>query len=224
MYWPGPEAPGFSFLNMFTGIIEEVGTVISTSNRSIAFAASKVLKDMQAGDSIAVNGVCLTMTRIDSGSFTVDIMPETLRRTNLGQLKPADEVNLERPLSLGGRLGGHLVQGHIDGTGRVKTIRREAGAILIRFEAPPEILKYVVEKGFIAVDGASLTVIDRDATSFSVSLVEFTQKHTTLGSRRMGENVNLEVDIIAKYVEQLSGAHSSGITVDFLSEHGFLVS
>jgi riboflavin synthase len=151
-------------------------------------------------------------------------MPETRRRSNLALLKAGDKVNLERPLALGGSLGGHLVQGHVDATGRVASRVWDGEAILIGFNAPPEVMRYVVEKGFIAVDGVSLTVLIRDATSFQVSVVGYTSQHTILGGRRAGDLVNLEVDIIAKYVEQLSQARSTGISVDFLNEHGFLVS
>ncbi len=209
---------------MFTGIIEEVGKVTSAQSRNLVIAASRVLQGMELGGSIAINGVCLTITSFDTNSFSIDIMPETLERTNLGLLSVGDEINLERPLTLGGRLGGHLVQGHVDTTGRVASARWEGEAMLIRFEAPSEVMRYVVEKGFIAVDGISLTVITKDASSFQVSIVDFTRKHSTLGSRQVGDLVNLEVDIIAKYVEQTNQARSTGITVDFLQEHGFIIS
>jgi riboflavin synthase len=150
-------------------------------------------------------------------------MPETLRRTNLGLLSSGGGVNLERPIALGGQMGGHLVQGHVDATGRVTSIIWDDQTILVRFESPLEVMRYVVEKGFIAVDGVSLTVVTKDISSFQVSIVGYTQKHTTLGSMRVGDLVNLEVDIIAKYVEQLNLVRSPGITVDFLQEHGFLV-
>lgn len=208
---------------MFTGIVEEVGKVISKQPGGLVIAASGVLQRREQGASIAVNGVCLTVTSFDTASFSVDLMAETLRRTNLGLLKAGSRVNLERPLALGSRLGGHLVQGHVDAMGRVALVTWDDGAMLIRFAAPPEVMRYVVEKGFIAVDGVSLTVVARDSSSFLVSLVEFTQKHTTLSDRRVGDLVNLEADIIAKYVEQLGGARRSGITTDFLQEHGFLV-
>jgi riboflavin synthase len=178
---------------------------------------------MELGGSIAVNGVCLTVTKFDSNSFSVDIMPETIRRTNLELLGVGGEVNLERPLTLEKQLGGHLVQGHIDDTGRVTSVTWDGEAMLVRFEAPPEVMRYVVRKGFIAVDGVSLTIVDCDASSFLVSIVEYTRKHTTLGSRRVGDLVNLEVDIVAKYLERLSQARRSGITVGFLQEHGFIV-
>lgn len=208
---------------MFTGIIEEVGKVTSVKSESLIIAASNVLQGMELGGSIAVNGVCLTTTNFNANSFSVDVMSETLKRSNLGLLSVGDGVNLERPLALGGRLGGHLVQGHVDATGRVISITWEGGAMIVRFEAPPEVMHYMVEKGFIAVDGVSLTVVTRDTSSFQVSVVDYTRKHTTLGSRRVGDLVNLEVDIIAKYVERLSQARSTGITMDFLQEHGFLV-
>ncbi|MCL0053225.1 riboflavin synthase [Dehalococcoidales bacterium] len=208
---------------MFTGIIEEVGRVNSVKSGNLVIAASSVLHGIQLGGSIAVNGVCLTIINFNPSSFSVDIMPETLKRTNLGLLRVGDKVNLERPLALGGRLGGHLVQGHVDDTGRIVSIIRDGGAILIKLETVPEVMRYIVEKGFIAVDGVSLTVVTKDTSSFQVSIVDYTQKHTNLGSRRVGDLVNLEVDIIAKYVEQLSQAHRPGITIDFLREHGFLV-
>ncbi len=209
---------------MFTGIVEEVGKVVSEKSASLTIGASKVLEGIKPGGSIAVNGACLTVTGFDSKSFSVDIMFETQKRTNLGLLRPGDRVNLERPVALGGELGGHLVQGHVDGTGRVVSTKRESTAILVRIEAPPEVMHYTVAKGFIAVDGVSLTVVTRDDTSFWVSLVDYTRQHTILGSQQAGDLVNLEVDIIAKYVEQFNQARRPGITADLLREHGFLVS
>ncbi len=208
---------------MFTGIIEEVGRVSSAQSGNLVIAASQVLQRMELGGSIAVNGVCLTVTNLNTDSFSVDVMPETLKRSNLGLLQAGDGVNLERPLALGGQLGGHLVQGHVDDTGRVASTKWDGGAIIIRFEASPQVMHYVVEKGFIAVDGVSLTVVTKETSSFQVSVVDYTQKHTNLGSRRVGDLVNLEVDIIAKYVDQLTQPRRPGITVDFLQEHGFLV-
>lgn len=208
---------------MFTGIVEEIGRVTLAQPRNLVITASQVLRGMELGGSIAVNGVCLTVTKFDSNSFSVDIMPETIRRTNLELLGVGGEVNLERPLTLEKQLGGHLVQGHIDDTGRVTSVTWDGEAMLVRFEAPPEVMRYVVRRGFIAVDGVSLTIVDCDASSFLVSIVEYTRKHTTLGSRRVGDLVNLEVDIVAKYLERLSQARRSGITVGFLQEHGFIV-
>ena len=208
---------------MFTGIVEEIGRVTSAQPRNLVITASKVLQGMELGGSIAVNGVCLTVTSFNSSSFSVDIMSETLRRTNLGLLCAGDEVNLERPLTPEKQLGGHFVQGHIDDTGRVTSVTWDGEAMLIRLEAPPEAMRYIVKKGFIAVDGVSLTIVDCDASSFLVSIVDYTRRHTTLGSKQVGDLVNLEVDIIAKYLDRLSQAHRPGITVDFLQEHGFLV-
>ena len=206
---------------MFTGIVEEVGKVRAARPGQLTVTAQKVLEDTKLGDSIAVNGVCLTVTEVSPDSFSVDVMPETLRRTNLGALRPGHRVNLERPLAVGDRMGGHFVQGHVDGMGKVLSAMPENKALVVRYEAPPEIMRYVVEKGFIAVDGVSLTVVECNATSFKVSLVAYTLENTNLGQRRPGDVVNLEVDIIAKYVERLRGA-GSGITLEFLAEHGFL--
>ena len=209
---------------MFTGIVEEVGKVTLVRPGHLVITASDVLQGMELGGSINVNGVCLTIISLDTNSFSVDIMPETLERSNLGLLSAGDRVNLERPLSLGGRLGGHLVQGHVDATGRVTSVRWNGEAMLVRFEAPSEVMYYVVDKGFIAVDGVSLTVVTKDRSAFQVSVVDYTRQHTTLGDRQVGDPVNLEVDIIAKYVEQLGQARSTGVTMDFLQEHGFSVS
>ena len=208
---------------MFTGIVQEVGSIISVTAGKLTVAASRTLKDLQLGGSIAVNGICLTVTAFDSKSFSVDVMPETLKRTNLGLLHPKDKVNLERPLTFNGEIGGHLVQGHIDDTGKVVQIAKEGEAVLMRFQTKPEVMRYIVEKGFIAVDGTSLTVTIRDASTFGVSIVGFTREHTTLAERQPGDIVNLEVDIVGKYVENLSIRQSTPITAEFLREHGFQV-
>jgi len=208
---------------VFTGIIEEVGKVISAPAGSLVIAASKALTGLEPGGSIAVNGACLTVTDFTTNSFSIDVMAETLKRTNLGLLKAGDSVNLERPVTLGGQLGGHLVQGHVDDTGRVASVIREGEAMLLRFEAPSEVMRFTVPKGFIAIDGVSLTITDKDTSSFRVSIVDYTRQHTTLGDKQAGDLVNLEVDIIAKYVEQLSQPQSTGVTAEFLAEHGFLV-
>ncbi len=209
---------------MFTGIIEEVGRVVSAQYGKFIISARVITQGIEPGGSVSVNGVCLTVTDFNSDSFSVDIMAETLRRSNLGSLSPGDRVNLERPLSFGGPLGGHLVQGHVDATGRLLSTRWEEKAMIIKFEAPPDVMRYVVEKGFIAVDGISLTVLARDTESFQVSIVDYSRRHTNLADRRTGDRVNLEVDIIAKYVEQLGQAPRTGITAGFLQENGFLVS
>jgi riboflavin synthase len=207
---------------MFTGIIEEIGIVRSLQRDTITTRASKVLEDTKVGDSIAVNGVCLTVVSLDNSSFQVNVMPETLKRTNLGKLNPGDKVNLERALMLGGRLGGHLVQGHVDATGQVVSFFPQEKALIVRYSAPAELMRYIVPKGFIAVDGVSLTVVEANASSFTVSLVEITQKTTNLVDRRPGDPVNLEVDIIAKYVEKMMETRRAGISEEFLLEHGFI--
>jgi riboflavin synthase len=162
-----------------------------------------VLEDARLGDSICVNGWCLTVTAMGAESFAADTVPETLRRTNLGALRPGDPVNLERALAAGGRMGGHFVQGHVEGTGRIASIAPEREALLIRIEAPPEIMRYVVEKGFITVDGISLTVVSCDERGFAITVIPFTRAQTNLRVRAPGDSVNLETDILAKYVEQL---------------------
>lgn len=208
---------------MFTGIIEEVGKVLSASTAKLVISAPQVIDGIKLGDSIAINGACLTVTDFDRASFSVDVMPETLKRTNLGLLEAGDSVNLERPMALGGRLGGHLVQGHIDDVGRIVSLEWEGDALLFRFEAPPEVMRYTAPKGFIAVDGISLTITEKDTGSFGVSVVEYTHRNTTLGSRKVGDVVNLEVDIIAKYTAQFTQPQASGLTAEFLIEHGFTI-
>ena len=208
---------------MFTGIVEEVGKVSLAQSGGLVIDASKVLQGMEPGSSIAVNGACLTVTSFGDKSLSVDIMSETLNLTNLGWLGVGDEVNLERALTLEKQIGGHLVQGHIDDTGRVTSVARDGEAVIVRIQAPSQVMLYIVKKGFIAVDGVSLTVVDNDASSFLVSIVGYTREHTTLGSKKVSDLVNLEVDIIAKYVERFSQARTSGITAGFLKEHGFSV-
>jgi len=206
---------------LFTGIVEEVGRVVLSQPGKMVIGAKLVLERTGVGDSIAVNGVCLTMTNLTHDSFTVGVSPETLRRSNLGRLSSGDKVNLERPLALGGRLGGHLVEGHVDGTAKVAAIRQDGKALLITFEAPRELMRYIVEKGFVAVSGMSLTVTTRDEASFQVSIVEYTREHTIVKDLKVNDVVNIEVDIVAKYVEQLVRPQSSGITAEFLRENGF---
>ena len=207
---------------MFTGIIEEVGKISQTVPNKLTVKAKKTLEGTAVGDSIAVNGVCLTVTDMGTDFFTVQVVPETLRRSNLGELKPNDPVNLERALALGGRLGGHLVEGHVDSTGKIISLKPEGPAILMRISAPQNVLKYVVEKGFIAIDGTSLTVVSRDENSLTVELITHTRENTVFVHRRAGDTVNLEVDIIAKYVEALANAPSGKVTESFLKEHGFM--
>ncbi len=205
---------------MFTGIVEEVGTVKSASADSLLILARKVTEELKPGDSISVSGACLTVTRLEREAFWVELMPETLRRTNLGGLRPGDRVNLERALRAGDRLGGHFVQGHVDGVGKILSRSSEAGARLLRISAPRELRRYLVEKGFVAVEGVSLTVVQREGTSFVVSLVRYTLENTNLGLKRPGDLVNLEVDILAKYLEQLQQKPPE-LSPEFLAEHGF---
>ncbi len=189
---------------MFTGIVEEVGRVKAAGDGRLTVAASTVMDDLRVAGSINVNGACLTVTDRDETSFSVDVVPETLRRTNLGSLGPGDGVNLERPVPAGGRLDGHVVQGHVDGTGVVDSVESEGPALMMRFAAPPEVMRYVVPKGFVAVDGTSLTVVDCDDSAFTVTVIPYTKDNTVLGVRAAGDVVNLETDVLAKYVERLT--------------------
>jgi len=188
---------------VFTGIVEEVGQVSQLDDHRLSVRGSKVLVDTKLGDSIAVNGACLTLVSFDEGEFSVDLAPETIRRTSLGNVNAGDWVNLERPLAVSDRLGGHIVQGHIDGTGRITSIRPEGDCIIIRITSPKRLMPYIVEKGFMAVDGISLTVVKRGASSFTVSVIPYTIENTNLKGKMAGDRVNLEVDIVAKYVESL---------------------
>lgn len=219
---------------MFTGLVEEVGALAEIRPAGNAvhlkIKSSKVLDGVQLGDSIAVNGICLTVTAYDKTSFTVDVVPETMRRTTLHELSAGSPVNLERAMQMGGRFGGHIVSGHIDGVGRMISIAEEDIAKVVRISAPPNVLRYVVEKGSITIDGVSLTVMDVDSESFRVSIIPHTWQVTVLRHRRVGSTVNLEVDIIGKYVERLLGPHlpessagagSSRMSLDFLRNNGF---
>lgn len=210
---------------MFTGIIEEIGTIrgIRRGNRSVVLeiGAVKVLEDTKVGDSIATNGVCLTVTAMENNGFTADVMPETMERSNLGGLKPGDRVNLERALCLNSRLGGHLVAGHIDGTGRITDRVKDENAVWLTIRPTPEILRYVVEKGSVAIDGVSLTVAYVDEVVFKVSIIPHTQEETTLTGKRSGEVVNLENDMIVKYVEKLMKQPQKGLSLEFLQANGF---
>jgi riboflavin synthase len=208
---------------LFTGIVQEVGSIVSVSGDSLTVSAGGVLKDLLLGGSVAVNGICLTVTKFDAKTFTVDIMPETLKRTNLGLLHPGAKVNLERPLAFNGEIGGHLVQGHVDGTGEITKVTPEGTALLMRFKVKPELMRYIVEKGFIAVDGMSLTVTTKDQDTFGVSLVNFTQEHTILAGKKAGDIVNIETDIIGKYVAEYNKPENQGLTAAFMRENGFNV-
>ncbi len=192
---------------MFTGIVEEVGTVGEVKSSGLRINAPMVSKDSSLGESIAVNGTCLTVTSIQGNDFTVDVVPETRRRTNLGLLRAGDPVNLERSLTPSSRMGGHFVQGHVDGTGQITAIEADGDAVMVRFTAPGEVLRYVVEKGFITIDGISLTVVSCDSDAFSTTLIPFTRANTNFKTRTPGDAVNLEVDILAKYAERFLEPH-----------------
>lgn len=214
---------------MFTGIVEEIGTVrqIRPGQRSasLVIGAKQVLEETKLGDSIATAGVCLTVTKLGQDYFEADVMAETMGRTKLGSLQPGSKVNLERALSLGARLGGHLVSGHIDGTGQIRSFVREDNAVWLTIAVEPQLLKYIVEKGSIAVDGVSLTVAMVNDAVFKVSLIPHTGNNTSLLTEKVGAQVNLEVDIISKYVEKLLGqssnTSSSKLTSAWLIENGF---
>ncbi|MEC9446928.1 MAG: riboflavin synthase [Chloroflexota bacterium] len=188
---------------MFTGIVEEVGIVAKISDNGMTVQASKVLEDVKLGDSIAVNGTCLTAVSFTKGEFSVDLSPETMRRTSLGKLSEGSLVNLERALLASDRMGGHIVQGHVDGTGRIMSTKTDGDSIIFRVRIPKRLNKYIVEKGFIAVDGISLTVVQRGASSFTLAVIPFTLKNTNLARLSVGDQVNLEADILAKYIESL---------------------
>jgi len=212
---------------MFTGIIEETGTFKSVSHgdksAQLKIAARKVLEDIKIGDSISANGVCLTVISFTNVDFTVDVMPETLRRTCLKDLHAGSAVNLERALRLCDRLGGHLVSGHIDGTGKIERRWEEDNAVWYRIQAADEILRYIVAKGSVAIDGISLTVAGIDSRSFDISVIPHTMEITTLMLKKSGDSVNIECDVIAKYVEKLNQPGNSGSKIDleFLAKHGF---
>ena len=215
---------------MFTGIVEEIGTVVdfeaSQNVLRIKVQASKVLEETYLGDSISTNGVCLTVTDIGKNYFYADVMGETVRRSNLGTLKKGDKVNLERAMAANSRFGGHIVSGHIDGKGKITSYEKEGNAVWITIDTDKEILKYVVEKGSIAIDGISLTVAYVDEKKFKVSIIPHTSEETTLLKKKIGEEVNLECDVIGKYVEKLLGFNKKNdekksITMDFLINNGF---
>lgn len=211
---------------MFTGIIEETGVLKEQNGGNLVIQADKVLEDVHLGDSIAVNGVCLTVTEFQKNWFRADVMAETLRRSSLGTLKKGSRVNLERAMAANGRFGGHIVSGHIDGTGTVENMQREGNAIWVTISCGAALLRYIAEKGSIAIDGISLTVAEVRKNGFRVSIIPHTGEETTLLARRTGDMVNLETDIIAKYVERLMLPQEpekkrSGIDLEFLRENGF---
>ena len=215
---------------MFTGLVEEVGTIRAIRRGAhssvLSIGAETILSDLKIGDSVAVNGVCLTATSRDSGGFTADVMHETLNRSSLGALTVGSHVNLERAMAADGRFGGHIVSGHIDGTGVIQSLRRDDNAVWYTVGAAPGLLRYIVEKGSITIDGISLTVAAVGETWFSVSIIPHTAAVTILGEKRTGDRVNLETDIIGKYVEKLlrpvgDAPESGGLTLEFLAQNGF---
>ena len=215
---------------MFTGIIEEVGSLKESKKSAkqyvLTINAKKVLEDVQLGDSIAVNGVCLTVTSFTTDSFTVDVMPETLKATSLQTLERGSKVNLERAMAAGSRFGGHIVSGHVDGLGRIKSRKEVANAIYFEIETTAELSRYIIKKGSICVDGISLTVVEVEGNQFSISIIPHTLAETNLQYRDRGDRVNLECDMLAKYMEKLLEkrfpATKQGITLESLAEHGYL--
>ncbi len=211
---------------MFTGIVEEIGIISGIkqgkNSEILTIKAKKVLEDTKIGDSIAVNGICLTVTALSSDCFTADVMHETINRSSLANLKYGSKVNLERAMSANGRFGGHIVSGHVDGTGTIIKIQADDNAIWYKVQAKPQILKYIVEKGSITIDGISLTVANVSQNDFSISAIPHTIEQTILKEKKQGDIVNLENDIIAKYIEKLLNPNKqSKITKEFLLEHGF---
>lgn len=212
---------------MFTGIIEEIGTVRRIEHGAkgarLTIQAKTVLEDTRIGDSIATNGVCLTVVSMTGDSFSADVMAESLRRSSLGTLQGGSPVNLERAMAANGRFGGHIVSGHIDGTGTIASQKREDNAVWVKIKTPAPLLRYIVEKGSIAIDGVSLTVAAVTDTDFSVSIIPHTGAQTILLGKKPGAPVNLECDVIGKYVEKLTAPHKTGgISTNFLAENGFL--
>jgi len=199
---------------MFTGLIEELGVISSISQTDIWIESSIIMDDLVVKDSISVNGACLTVVSIEENSFKVNVVPETLRRTDLGDLSVGDKVNLERSAQLGGRLGGHIVQGHVDGTAQITGYVEEGSAWLIEFQISKKLSRYIVEKGFVCVDGASLTVVNCDENTFTIALIPYTRDNTVLGYKGVGSSVNIETDIIGKYIEKLSTGSQASIELN----------
>lgn len=208
---------------MFTGIVEEIGVVTHSRSGVIVVGARTVMSDLKPGDSIAVDGVCLTVVERSDRSFTCNVQPETARRSTLGKLPVGTRVNLERAMPLNGRFGGHIVQGHVDATGRIVELRPDGDGLIARFEAPRSLMRYIVRKGFIAVNGTSLTVVDAEDDWFSVALVTYTREHVAFLDGGVAAPVNLEVDVLAKYVEKLltASTQTGGLTIEMLRENGF---
>ncbi len=208
---------------MFSGIVEEIGTIRELGSHHVTVQSRVILSGTRVSDSISVSGVCLTVSDLGSDWFRADVMPETLRRTNLGLLAPGDPVNLERAVTPSTRLGGHIVLGHVDGIGRVVSATSDESATIVTVQAPQDVMRYIAMKGSVTVDGVSLTVADLAGDSFAVSLVAYTSMQTTLGAARAGRVVNLEVDVLARYLERLqqTSGDKTGITWDQLHELGY---
>lgn len=210
---------------MFTGIVEEIGIIdnITAGAKScrLRIQADVIFDDLKLGDSVAVNGVCLTAARLTNNTFEADVMAETMRRTGMGRLNKGSRVNLERAMPLNGRFGGHIVSGHIDGVGTVINKATEDNAVLITVSASKDIMKYIIIKGSVALDGISLTVADVKNDRFTVSIIPHTASETTLLERNIGDTINIECDIIGKYIEKFTSKSGAGITLDFLKENGF---
>lgn len=219
---------------MFTGIIEEIGTIVGIKNGTkssvLQIAGKRIFDDLKIGDSVAVNGVCLTVTDISDHTFSADVMHETLTRSSLGALKRNSVVNLERAMAADGRFGGHIVSGHIDGTGTIQTIEKDDNAVWYTIKAPEKLMRYIVEKGSVAIDGISLTVAKTSRETFSVSVIPHTIRETILETKGVGSIVNLENDIVGKYIERFlqspveekgAGSPKSNITMEFLAKAGF---
>ncbi|MGM0899545.1 riboflavin synthase [Mesobacillus maritimus] len=215
---------------MFTGIIEEIGTIAGIRRTGpmfeVAIHAEKVLKDVNLGDSISINGVCLTVTSFTTGKFTVDVMPETVKATNISKLKPGSKVNLERAMAAGGRFGGHFVSGHVDGIGTIIRKERQENAVYYEIEVDEELASGMILKGSVTVDGTSLTIFGVTETSFTISLIPHTMEETIIGQKQVGDMVNIESDMIGKYVghylkQTTNQGKKSSITKSFLEENGF---
>jgi len=214
---------------MFTGLIEEIGTMEGSVNgeksMKLTLRASKVLENIKIGDSISTNGVCLTVANFTSTTFTVDVMPETMRNTNLSKLKQGSLVNLERALKVNDRLGGHIVNGHVDGTGTIKDFKVEDNATWVIIETSPEVIKYIIPKGSIAIDGTSLTVVEVADNFFRVSIIPITKEETILLKKKVGDEVNIECDIVGKYIERFltfKEVKKKTLDMKFLADNGFL--
>lgn len=214
---------------MFTGLIEEIGTMEGSVNgeksMKLTLKSSKVLENIKIGDSISTNGVCLTVASFNDTTFTVDVMPETMRKTNLGNLKQGSLVNLERALKVSDRLGGHIVSGHVDGTGCIKDFKVEGNATWVIIETKPEVIKYIIPKGSIAIDGTSLTVVEVADNFFRVSIIPITKEDTILLKKKVGDKVNLECDIVGKYIERFltfKEGKKESMDMKFLADNGFL--